>query len=578
MKRREGIIFAVILLIGFCAISYLLLQKKSNLQMPSAFAQAQPDVGRIAYVNDGKLLLVHSNNGENSLWDTASKKKVGEFQAKGTAWISTDGRQMVFDNPVNHSTLYRLVFVRLPQDKSTFFHLQQNHAIKTRDVQYYIRDVSPDFSKLLGSVTSHDILLIDAKSGKVLSKRNFPVESLPRPRFTQNGKFIILNGTPKNASIFNATDFSIYRRFPELNHLFPSSDDKTIYGVRIGADGFTSYIKILHLETGKKTEQLSPLRNINNIYQQPDGNIYVRGIKGNPGHGHLDNLIDKYSPQGKLLKEFNSGLADARSEDQQWLGRIISPHSNIPIKNASPFFYEVRKLDNDQIVHRLNITDDPLRNDTFSYLQSYSGQPYSAISPDKSQIAIATPDGLIRFYDFSPNDSPLPHLYKSNSSGQIIARTDSQYIADYKVASDGSVSIQSGHSSLHNNYEFAWSNDNQLEVATGDYGVVNIQDRRQQPIAYVSGTSPLFKRSGIKIERIASNSASLAISPDKSFLATGRADGTIYLYSLKTNLPVAQLGNAPMQVTHIKFSPEGHTLYGVTNYEVRSWNVPKIQQ
>lgn len=577
MQHFKRIIFSIILLIGFCGVGYLFLQKRSELQMPSTFAQAQPDVGRIAYLNEGKLLLVHSNSGENSLWDTASKQKVGDFHALGTIWISADGRQMVFENPVRNSISTHLIFVRLSQGKSTFYHLQQDHDITTRDVQYHIRDISPDFSKLLASVTSHDVLLIDTNSGKVLSRRDFPVKYLPRPCFSKSSRFVLLGGTPKNALLFNAADLSVYRKFPELNHFFLSLNDNTVYGVRIEADGITSHIQILDLKTGRKTEQLSPLRNIVDISQLSDGNIYVHGIKGNPGQGHIVELTDKYSQRGKLLRELNSGWADARSQDQQWSGEIISPHSNTPVPSASPFFYEVRKLDDDKILHRLNITDDPLRNDTFSYLLSYFGQPYSAISPDKSQIAIATPDGLIRFYDFPSDDSSLPNLYKSNSSGQIIARTDSQYIADYKVANDGSVSIQSGHNSLHNNYESAWSNDNQLEAATADYGVVNIQNRRQQPIAYVSGTSPLFKKSGMNIERIAPNPASLAISPDKSFLAAGRADGTIYLYSLKTCLPVAQIGNAPEQVMNIKFSPDGHTLYGLTNHKVRSWDVPAIK-
>jgi WD40 repeat protein len=120
----------------------------------------------------------------------------------------------------------------------------------------------------------------------------------------------------------------------------------------------------------------------------------------------------------------------------------------------------------------------------------------------------------------------------------------------------------------------SWSKEENL-VATyigeGCIGVWNVQTG--QRVAFLSGTfSPSQHDKPLYL-----GSPSIAISPDNNSIAATRTDGTIYLYSLKTCLPMAQLGTATKRVAMIQFSPDGHTLYGVTNGEVRSWNVPEIK-
>jgi len=120
----------------------------------------------------------------------------------------------------------------------------------------------------------------------------------------------------------------------------------------------------------------------------------------------------------------------------------------------------------------------------------------------------------------------------------------------------------------------SWSKEENLVAAyigEGCIGVWNTQTGRR--IAFLSGTiSPSQHDKPLYL-----GSPSIAISPDNNSIAATRTDGTIYLYSLKTCLPMAQLGTATKRVAMIQFSPDGHTLYGVTNGEVRSWNVPEIK-
>ncbi len=80
-----------------------------------------------------------------------------------------------------------------------------------------------------------------------------------------------------------------------------------------------------------------------------------------------------------------------------------------------------------------------------------------------------------------------------------------------------------------------------------------------------------------------------AFAPDNQHLAVGREDGSIYLYSLNTWLPVAELGQTalwtgtPEQVhlplRWLSFAPDGHTLYGdtVNGADVLSWPVPALK-
>lgn len=56
-----------------------------------------------------------------------------------------------------------------------------------------------------------------------------------------------------------------------------------------------------------------------------------------------------------------------------------------------------------------------------------------------------------------------------------------------------------------------------------------------------------------------------AFTPDNRWLAVSRDDGSLYLYSLRSWLPVAQLGQTPQPLHWLAFAPDGRTLYGFHN-------------
>ena len=90
----------------------------------------------------------------------------------------------------------------------------------------------------------------------------------------------------------------------------------------------------------------------------------------------------------------------------------------------------------------------------------------------------------------------------------------------------------------------------------------------------------------------------MAFTANDRFLAVSRADGSIYLYSLRTFLPVEQVGEQHgytkgdggtdfvPRLKQIVFGADGQTLYGIvqsgTNFwnpnhaQAYTWSVPKV--
>lgn len=70
-----------------------------------------------------------------------------------------------------------------------------------------------------------------------------------------------------------------------------------------------------------------------------------------------------------------------------------------------------------------------------------------------------------------------------------------------------------------------------------------------------------------------------AFTPDNRWLAVSRDDGSIYVYSLRSWLPVAQIGQTNQPLRWLAFAPDGRTLYGFTTNgaDVFSWPIPAFK-
>ena len=80
-------------------------------------------------------------------------------------------------------------------------------------------------------------------------------------------------------------------------------------------------------------------------------------------------------------------------------------------------------------------------------------------------------------------------------------------------------------------------------------------------------------------------SALLAFSPDGRILAAARYDGSVYLYSMRTRLPIAQIGQTTdldayhgRPLTWMAFDADGQYVYGkaLDDPHVLAWKVPPI--
>jgi WD40 repeat protein len=660
MKRREGIIFVVILLVGFCGIGYWLFYKHNVPQLPSAFAQAPSPIFSVHYVDDGHLLLTQGYDGKIALWDAISKKQVGQFHCNDRYLkISNDGRQLLFIANNAKQMKSVLSFVQLPPGKSTFSDLQHQVDTNTWRVDGIFLDISPDFSRLIVEDASNQLSLLDAKTRKVLSRNQLGKKLNYLLNFSRDGLFIFstkdpISKEPDQQIIYNASDLTVYRVFPKIDKVFIPDNGKYIFGTRLNASSANraaekSSLTIFNLAGHNQIQIKTPFHFIYYVTQRPDETIAVEGMQGDVSQHNVVDTVINYSTQGKIINQVNADFVEAYSNDFQWM------LGNFHFKNSTKY---VMDTEDGNVIHRLNVTTDPVGNQDFSDVFN----PYlSAISPDKSQIACANLDGLIRFYDFPHRGQSA--LYESRSGGHVVKSFDAQTFVDYDVSADGTVSIhrnirmyqgkpdktkqadtvtRNGHifsylktvtspqhtkqlifwqhntelekkakitsvpdpthdfwilidlSDVRKNtpikelsrsiYRFstdpgiAWSNDETLVALSDMNGNIYVWNTRDgERAAYCSGAQISHMPGNIIIPPTFHDSPALAISPHKDFIAVGRTDGTIYLYSLKTWLPVAQLGNAPNQVTDIKFSPDEHTLYGVTNHEVRSWDVPALQ-
>jgi len=137
----------------------------------------------------------------------------------------------------------------------------------------------------------------------------------------------------------------------------------------------------------------------------------------------------------------------------------------------------------------------------------------------------------------------------------------------------------------------AFSYDDRLVAAADDSGNVLVWDMSTGQIANrMSGTIAASAEpwdSGR--DMMFGTKAALAFSPNGHFLAAARNDGSIYLYSLRTNLPIAQIGQvaitmvgsdgqATLPLQWMAFSGDGHTLYGTVEFQggVSAWDVPNM--
>jgi WD40 repeat protein len=124
-----------------------------------------------------------------------------------------------------------------------------------------------------------------------------------------------------------------------------------------------------------------------------------------------------------------------------------------------------------------------------------------------------------------------------------------------------------------------WSNDGKRIALTNGGGCIFVYDVDSgQQIAYLSGANSQRQLKNWWHDDIPGGMRSLAFSPDDKYIAVSRGDGTIYLYSLKAQMPVAQIGKMNGGVERLQFSADGHLLYGITHYnQVRTWDVPEIK-
>ena len=642
--------------------------------MPTAFVQAQPDVTQLVYANHGKLLLASDTDGNVTFWDTVSKTQLGRLNNVGRlVRADENGTLVLFCDYGPKSPTKRIPFV----SRLTLIHFplkgfdeaSLQDSTERWTISGAIKDELPDLSRMIVVEPPNALVLIDTQTRKVLSRRSFDKKQyLSGARFSRNGRFLLLPDIEDNALILNAADLTTFRKLPPLSKVVFSNDGQYIAGSNFDGD-FQSW----NIKTGKHVTKQTHLSNLTLWDARDDNHFVMFGEAGDKTYQKSFRGI--YSAEGNLLTTLKKGVYLPQSTKPKWRIRLQGYESSgAYYLNAAVPYADVANLMSGKIVHRLNTVTDILGNERAWNASGLNGRSYGAISPDGSQAAVSTADGMIRFYDFNAQHSPQPVLYKSNSGGRIVYPDGSEPSTDrrsndliyngYTILADGSVMVRSGATGAQKLIQYKpsqkmyrsghiyslanisyspqrtkvliyWTRDQEEEKKAGLPGasirydilnnlfeVRNVKDNRllhtldtPQHLFYrFSSGTPVWSSDGKRIaltngggcifvydvdsglqisylsgahsqhylknwihEEIPGGLISLVFSPDDKYIAASRGDGTIYLYSLQKQMPIAQIGKISGGVGNLQFSSDGRLLYGVNHYQVRTWNMPELK-
>ena len=135
-----------------------------------------------------------------------------------------------------------------------------------------------------------------------------------------------------------------------------------------------------------------------------------------------------------------------------------------------------------------------------------------------------------------------------------------------------------------------FSHDGGLLALTDGTGWVYVFDARNGILTHKVFVGHGDQPNDANFQVFDQNGTGLAFSPDGRFMAVSRPNGSIYLVSLTTDLPVAQMGqitdresngdpNAPLKtLSWMDFDASGRTLYGIEHNgsDVLAFKVPKL--
>lgn len=585
---------------------------------PYAFVQSDQRVRTIDYTADGKTLVVTGGNAVR-FFDVATGSELRRVSVPpGSCWVTRDA-SVIYDSV---DTTGRYTFETDPWAENETLAIDGQTGRTIRRYPGSVIRASADGSILAllssfaanPSIRHESITVVDTRTGRTLGSVERPI--VPWPRISADDQWLTLPSIEAPATLVHLPDFIIDSSLPDLSDIRVLYDGKSMAGITRSGQ-----LVFMNLATDRVRRISTGLSQARWLLAGDIGDVVVEGSSGK-GTAQK-SVLQFWSRNGELMRTID-GSMDPEGDVR---GRVIincPRHWNTDVGVSD----QVCDLETGRELFGLDISSDPLGQP----LETPSFGPRIAIAPDCRHFAYATSTGLIRLYDTGRPETPITAYVADRNAPPSPPPTPFAYPVQIPFGEEPTPDTDKRM--VIDGFEYqgtiaGTSKDGKLEVVTWQYhqpntallrarapqmrGFVQICDAATGAVksrldsledspaggpfwfspddslvaAHVEeGAIDLWNTStGHSAGMIStggepggppgSQSTLVAFSPDGRFLGVSKSDGAIYLYSMKTRLPIALVGWAPTQtfgssLTYFGFSDDGRFLQGVPNQYMAS--------
>jgi DNA-binding SARP family transcriptional activator/WD40 repeat protein len=559
----------------------------------------------LALSPDGRTLAFADHEGTVSVFDTETRKRIGEHQAPGTVWaLAFDPRGDSLAIPTSSSDGLAKLQIVDPSTLRVRSSVSLGPYPADPSLGYYATAVyAPDGRSLVVSYSTGDIdysapvflRRFDARSGSPIGPavRVAPRSSKIPLRLNADGRLLVSTATNKATYAIDVDTLRVVRRYPVRALGTAISPDGRTLAFEPGAGG----LRMLDLASGRvRTVAGRDIGDLGVGAFSPDGRTLStwvenkgvilwdveRGVETETFEGHGGGAY-VFSPDGRTL--YTAGGDSASILDVEGDHRLIRPfrtntktygdRSELPAFAISPDGGTLAVARRDG---RVDLIDaQTLRR--IGGFEAFAGKPALAIeySPDGRRLAVAGVGGAVGLWDVGSGRRVGSLLGTPRGSATLENPRNVQALAFDNVGLLAAASTGGPKANITTPGAVRiWDLDagelirRPLRLPHGVLGLAFSPDGSQLAIAF--GADNQEGRDGVEVRDVPSGErlarlrsddevGPVAFSPDGRLLAAGQIDGNVVVWAAggwgRVGQPLA-LGRG--MTLGLAFSPDGRTL------------------